>query len=389
MVPHRRTGLVRHLDPGRFEQLIASLDSSSPRGLRDRAIILCMARLGLRASEVAAAAAGGPRLAQRHGAGARPQDRSRRAAAADRPRWGRRWPDYLQHGRPDTRGAAGVRAAPAAGRRADQQQHRRPRRGQRAAACGNGCADARGEPAAPFTGHRSARSRGQPARDRRPARALRRWPPPGSTPRSMSRRCARSRCPGRRRRHDRPRHRAGRTTTSSCAVAWATARPARSARCGPSPGTWTRTATTARSRWRRAWTGRHRPPRPIRATRPGGWRRCGASCVTCPRWTAPPRCPRRDCSARPGTASRRTCIPTARSRPAAGRRRAGPGRRAAAALLRHAVRADRLHRAADLRGAGADLRRRRPGRRHAHRPGRQTRPDPAGAAAPQRPGAAA
>ena len=52
MVPHRRRGLVRHLDPGRFEQLIASLDSSSPRGLRDRAIILCMARLGLRASEV-------------------------------------------------------------------------------------------------------------------------------------------------------------------------------------------------------------------------------------------------------------------------------------------------------------------------------------------------
>lgn len=52
MVPHRRNGLVRHLDPGRFGQLIASLDSSSPRGLRDRAIILCMARLGLRAGEV-------------------------------------------------------------------------------------------------------------------------------------------------------------------------------------------------------------------------------------------------------------------------------------------------------------------------------------------------
>jgi integrase/recombinase XerD len=52
MVPHRPSGLVRHLDPGRFEQLIASLDSSSPRGLRDRAIILSMARLGLRASEV-------------------------------------------------------------------------------------------------------------------------------------------------------------------------------------------------------------------------------------------------------------------------------------------------------------------------------------------------
>jgi integrase len=52
MVPRRGTGLARHLDPGRFERLIASLDSSSPRGLRDRAIILCIARLRLRASEV-------------------------------------------------------------------------------------------------------------------------------------------------------------------------------------------------------------------------------------------------------------------------------------------------------------------------------------------------
>jgi len=52
MVPCRRTGLVRHLDPESFERLIASLGCSSPRGLRDRAIILCVARLGLRASEV-------------------------------------------------------------------------------------------------------------------------------------------------------------------------------------------------------------------------------------------------------------------------------------------------------------------------------------------------
>jgi integrase/recombinase XerD len=52
MVPHRPSGLVRHLEPRRFEQLIASLDSASPRGLRDRAIILCMARLGLRTGEV-------------------------------------------------------------------------------------------------------------------------------------------------------------------------------------------------------------------------------------------------------------------------------------------------------------------------------------------------
>ncbi len=53
MVPHRPAGLVRCLAPGCLEQLIASLESSSPRGLRDRAIILCAARLGLRASEVA------------------------------------------------------------------------------------------------------------------------------------------------------------------------------------------------------------------------------------------------------------------------------------------------------------------------------------------------
>ncbi len=53
MVPHRPSGLVRHLPPARLEQLIASLEACSPRGLRDRAIILCMARLGLRAGEVA------------------------------------------------------------------------------------------------------------------------------------------------------------------------------------------------------------------------------------------------------------------------------------------------------------------------------------------------
>lgn len=52
MVPHRRRGLVRHLDSGAVERLLASLDTSSARGLRDRAIILCIARLGLRAGEV-------------------------------------------------------------------------------------------------------------------------------------------------------------------------------------------------------------------------------------------------------------------------------------------------------------------------------------------------
>jgi integrase/recombinase XerD len=52
MVPHRGERLPRHLDSTQFARLLASLESSTPRGLRDRAIILCMARLGLRAGEV-------------------------------------------------------------------------------------------------------------------------------------------------------------------------------------------------------------------------------------------------------------------------------------------------------------------------------------------------
>jgi site-specific recombinase XerD len=53
-VPNRRLGSVpRHLPPTEFACLIASLDSSSRRGLRDRAILLCAARLGLRAGEIA------------------------------------------------------------------------------------------------------------------------------------------------------------------------------------------------------------------------------------------------------------------------------------------------------------------------------------------------
>jgi integrase/recombinase XerD len=52
MVPHRRSGLVRHLDHETLERLVISLGSSSARDLRDRAIILCSCRLGLRASEV-------------------------------------------------------------------------------------------------------------------------------------------------------------------------------------------------------------------------------------------------------------------------------------------------------------------------------------------------
>ncbi len=102
MVPHRRTGLPRHLDPGRFEQLIASLDSSSPRGLRDRAIILCMARLGLRASEVTRL-----RLEDIDWRVAAVRVRTRKTghgALLPLPGIvGAALADYLQHGRPGTR----------------------------------------------------------------------------------------------------------------------------------------------------------------------------------------------------------------------------------------------------------------------------------------------
>jgi integrase/recombinase XerD len=53
-VPSRRlTSVPRHLDSEEFTRLIASLEDSSPRALRDKAILLCVARVGLRASEVA------------------------------------------------------------------------------------------------------------------------------------------------------------------------------------------------------------------------------------------------------------------------------------------------------------------------------------------------
>lgn len=53
-VPRRRlASLPRRLGSADFKRLIASLDSSSALGLRDRAILLLVARLGLRASEVA------------------------------------------------------------------------------------------------------------------------------------------------------------------------------------------------------------------------------------------------------------------------------------------------------------------------------------------------
>lgn len=101
MVPHRPAGLVRRLAPQRFEQLITSLDSSSPRGRRDRAIILCMARLGLRAGEVV-----GLRLEDVDWRDATVRVRARKTGhGALLPLTGEvgtALADCLQHGRPDT-----------------------------------------------------------------------------------------------------------------------------------------------------------------------------------------------------------------------------------------------------------------------------------------------
>lgn len=103
MVPHRRRGLVRHLDHETLERLILSLGSSSARDLRDRAIILCGCRLGLRASEIVrlqledvdwrAATVAVHTRKTGHGAVLPLTGEVGKALA-----------DYLRHGRPDTTG---------------------------------------------------------------------------------------------------------------------------------------------------------------------------------------------------------------------------------------------------------------------------------------------
>jgi len=53
VVPHwRLTSLPRYLPPEDIERLIASCDPSSPVGKRDRAVLLLLARLGLRAGDI-------------------------------------------------------------------------------------------------------------------------------------------------------------------------------------------------------------------------------------------------------------------------------------------------------------------------------------------------
>ena len=312
---------------------------SSPRGLRDRAIILCVARLGLRASEVVQL-----RLEDLDWRNASVRVRARKTGH------GALLPLTARGGG----GAGGLPAArpPGHRRRAQvfvlhrlragapiSQQHRRPCRGQRAAACGHGRAGTRGEPAAPFTGHRSARPRGQPAARSLTCSGTPRWPRPGSTPRSMSRRCARSRCPGRRRRHDRRRRPRWSRITSTLRRGLGYRSPSqeralrafaryldRDGHDGPIPLEasldWAASTALAGSvqPGPAAGDGAGFPASPVRAGR-------------CHRGARA-----RDCSARPGTANRRTCIPTARSAtcctpPPGWRRPAGCGRTATPRLF--------------------------------------------------------
>ncbi len=101
MVPHRRNGLVRHLDSRAFSELIASLGTSSARDLRDRAIILCMARLGLRASEVCKLRLDD--VEWREGViSVRTRKTGHGARLPITDEVGRALAEYLQHGRPDT-----------------------------------------------------------------------------------------------------------------------------------------------------------------------------------------------------------------------------------------------------------------------------------------------
>lgn len=101
MVPHRPSGLVRHLDPRVLEQLIASLATASARDLRDRAIILTIARVGLRPGEVAQL-----RLEDIDWHNAAIRVRARKtghgALLPLTSEVGAGLADYLQHGRPET-----------------------------------------------------------------------------------------------------------------------------------------------------------------------------------------------------------------------------------------------------------------------------------------------
>lgn len=103
MVPHRPASLVRHLDPKTLRQLTDSLPTATGRDLRDRAIIMTIAGLGLRPSEVVRL-----RLEDLDWLNATVRVTTRKTGhGALLPLMtpvGQAIAEYLQHGRPRTRG---------------------------------------------------------------------------------------------------------------------------------------------------------------------------------------------------------------------------------------------------------------------------------------------
>jgi hypothetical protein len=120
MIPHRpgRSGPASGRRPLRAaDRLLGFVLAARAAGQGDH---LVPGPTGATGQRNRRAAAGGSRLAQRHRAGACPQDRSRRAAAAARRGGG--GPGGLPAARPPPHaGPPGVRAAPAARWRSDQQ----------------------------------------------------------------------------------------------------------------------------------------------------------------------------------------------------------------------------------------------------------------------------
>jgi integrase/recombinase XerD len=101
MVPRRRSTLPRYLGQPDFARLLASLDRTSSRGLRDRAIISCVARLGLRATEVVQLELDD--IDWRNGTVRVRRRKTGHGALLPLPqRVGATVADYLQNGRPET-----------------------------------------------------------------------------------------------------------------------------------------------------------------------------------------------------------------------------------------------------------------------------------------------
>ena len=176
----RGGSLPRALPEGQFEKLLGACDRRRRVGRRDFAILLLLARLGLRAGEVAALRARRHRLAGRRARGPRQGPPRGAAAAAGRRRRGARRLSARRRGRRARTGRCSSRSA------------RRTARSARAVTrwCATRVAGrawpGRRPPAAAHRRHRDAAGRGVAGRDRAGAAPPRAWPPPRSTPRSTA-----------------------------------------------------------------------------------------------------------------------------------------------------------------------------------------------------------